>query len=291
MVFPWVDLRLAGFSVAIIIKPTGEIDFHRIKVVNNGYFFCKFNKISGGVFKIDAKYRYRYRKTAVFLYDARQGKPLALNVLKELNHFARKNRLHAITRSDVKFGGRLREKLGMTEDKTKALDEISKEAAEDNRQLGEQLAKTKPGENVTAYQIIQDLKNTGHLDDTTSMSLAEKIEKGDLTFEQFLDELNNLNDFHIHEPISADAQLFLNDFHNYNPAEVYQEIVLSRNAGKEFEKMASQPVNNSQLAKIIIPLGLIMIVGFYILSQMDFSNLGDIGSMLPSPPSWLVPRE
>ena len=293
MVFPWLDLRLAGFPVAIIVKPGGEIDFHRIKVVNDGYFFVKFNKISGGVFKIDNKYRYRGRKAAIYLYDASQGKPLSIPMLKELAHFARKNSLHRIKRKDVTFAEKIRIRLSMKKDveKNEILKEITEEASQNKQEIEQQLASYGENDNVTPYQIIQDLYSAGKIEKETAMNLSQKLESGKLDFPQFLDELSEINDVKVHEPISADAQLFLEDFSNYNPSEVYQSIVLSRNAGKEFEKMASQPVNNGQLAKIIIPLGLIMIVGFYIMSQMDFSNLGDIGDMLPSPPSWIVPRE
>lgn len=293
MVFPWLDLRLAGFPVAIIIKPGGEVDFHRIKVVNDGYFFVKFNKISGGVFKLDNKYRYRGRKAAVYFYDASQGKPLSISVLKELAHFAKKNSLHKIKRSDVKFAEKLRIKLNMKKDaeKQQVLNEIRADASQNKQDIENQLASYGENDNITSYQIIQDLYNAGKIEKETAMELTKKIESGKLDFPELLDEISEINDVNIHEPISADAQLFLEAFSNYNPSEVYQGIVLSRNAGKEFEKMASQPVNNSQLAKIIIPLGLVMIVGFYFMTQIDMGDLGGLADMLPSPPSWIAPRE
>jgi len=286
--FPWLDLRLAGFPVAIIVKPGGEVDFHRIKVLHGGYFVCRFNKTSGGIFKLDNKYRLRGRKAAIFIYDASQGKPLSITALKEINHFAKKNNLHKVTRNDVKFGGKLRQRLGMVKDKSEAMRLVSEESNAEKADMDSALSKTNE---ANPYQILQDLRNTGHIDDDTALNISTKLETGQLNFEQFLNELNQLTEFSIHEPISASTQLFLDDFHNFSPSEVYQTVLISRKAGKEFEKMSSQPVNNSQLAKIIIPAGLIMIVGFYILSQMDFSNLGGIADMLPSPPSWITPRE
>ena len=53
MLFPFIDLRFAGFPVAEIIMPNGQMRLFKIKLVHGDYFFVKYNKYSGGIFKMD----------------------------------------------------------------------------------------------------------------------------------------------------------------------------------------------------------------------------------------------
>jgi len=283
--FPFLDLRFAGFPVAIIRLPTGQWDIRKIKLVHDKFFFIKFNKYSGGLYELDATKKMPYRKTAMYLFDSFSGKPIDIKVMKDLHHFAKKNSLARITQKDVRHGSRLRQVMTEVTDRVEAvkkmIDEHTPLQMNINQKMKESVDSAKPQE-IIEFKLIRELVEGKLISEDEAIYLTEQVEKKELDFEQLIERLQQIEVFNIQHPISAEAQLFLEEFHNYRPAEVYQYIQLAKNADKKFNNMGSGAVKNAYPIGMILMMMMIGIIGIAVLGQADLSNFN-----LPSPPSFL----
>lgn len=310
MLFPFVDLRFAGYPVAEIIMPNGQMRLFKIKLVHGNYFFVKYNKDTGGIFRLDRSKRIPFYKTAIYHYDARSSNPLDLKVLKEIMYFANKNKLHKITRRDVLNGAKLRKIFSKGKKKKEAIDELKQDGIEEQNTLGartqelmtpttdEETGETIPGlkfmvDNDADYildkfPLFSQLVADKLLDEEQALIYAEKIEKGDMDFEELSEEFNKLKIFDLDTQISTDAQLFLDDYHSFNPSEPYQYIKMSKTSKKGFDDMASGTVKPAIPIMGIVMAMLVMIVGIpVILNNVDQSTLDGFMNSMPSPPPML----
>lgn len=99
--WPMLDLILCNSPVALILTPDGGLELYPIKKTVGRYFWME----KYGIFQIEPRRFKNIRnggnKSRMALYDARSGKPLDWEVMKDLEKFAKKNKLTHITQKDI----------------------------------------------------------------------------------------------------------------------------------------------------------------------------------------------
>ena len=319
--FPMLDLRLAGFAVALIQLPNGMWELYKIKPVHGKFFFVKFNKYSGGIYELDRTKRMPYKKTAIYMFDSYSGKPINAAMLRELEYFARKNKLHRVTRKDIRNGRNLRRLLDQFQGKLKEIDQITNtlpkikdnkkrqelqdkkekltseyyegkdeaiqeltaKGQESQNQLDERIITLQETEKIPAhvpvesvnildsFPLLSNLVNDGIIEEDMALLWADRVEKGQMDFEELTRELTNYKVFDIQHPTPLSLDLALDDFSSFRPHEVYQYIQLHKNSDKKFDSLASTPVKPMKLGMIMM-LGMLVIIGVVILGSANLEN-------------------
>ena len=296
--FPFLDLRLAGFPIAWIKHPDGSWDVHKIKVVHpTGLFFVKFNKYSGGVYRMDKRKREPFRnKIPMYIFDSYFGNPIPITILRDLHEFMRKNKLHKVRLKDVKDASMLRKAMGIIEDRQEAISDLQDQGKQEQEVLNQELEKIvtenvplrdgakleKPQDILKHYPLVQRLIEHNMITGEQGLNYAVKLEQRLITPDQFLDELQKLKLFEVQHPISADVERALEEFQNFRPWEIHQYIEMARAADKRFFTLASPTVKPMKLGFILI-MALVAIIGIVVLGGADLSNF-NFGGGFSLPP-------
>ena len=295
MGLPILDISMSNKPIAFIITPANRLEVVKIKLIQGGFFIVK----PYGVFRIDASKVIPYKKQAVYFFDSRNANPLDVKVLRELEYFADKNSLHKIKRKDVSHAEKLRRlftkgrKTPTGQENQKELDEaqndlelevsttilndvnqtkdrITEEVEKVNQTLqDENTALMKEGKPVneidpelyTSY-VVEHLHNKRLITSSDATEIKIRMIKGEITISELLTELLKQKDFLVNEPITINAQKYLDDFGTYDPSLVDSFIDRADGLGKKIEKMGSPQVKNFGNLAIILPL----IFGFMIVA-------------------------
>jgi len=296
--FPFFDLRLAGFPIAWIKHPDGSWDVHKIKIAHpTGLFFVKFNKYAGGVYRMDKRKREAFRnKIPMYIFDSYFGNPIPINILAELHSFMKKNKMHKIRLKDIKNAGALRRMMGIIEDQQQAVEQLKEEGEKEQAKFNEKAVEIAnevqvlrddqklkhPKEIVRHYPLILKLMDQNMITEEQGLDFAVRLERKQITPEQFIEELQSLKLFEVQHPISVDVERALEEFQNFRPWEIMQYIEMARQADKRFYTLASPTVKPMKLGFIFIA-ALIGIIAIVILGGADLGNF-DFKNSFTLPP-------
>lgn len=305
MGLPVIDISMSNKPIAFIITPANRLEIVKIKLIQGGFFTVK----PYGVFHIDASKVIPYKKQAVYFFDSRNANPLDIKILQELEHFADKNTLHKIKRKDVGHGEKLRrlfqKKTPKNEEEKKDLelevnetilrgvnqdkDRITQEVEKVNQTLQDEndvlMKEGKPVNEIdpelyTGY-VVEHLHNKRLITSSDASEIKMRMIKGEITISELLTELLKQKDFLVHEPITINAQKYLDDFGTYDPSLVDSFIDRADGLGKKIEKMGSPEVKNFGNLAIILPVIFGVMIVAIILGSADFTNMDQIKDLIP----------
>jgi len=306
MGLPVIDISMSNKPIAFIITPANRLEIVKIKLIQGGFFTVK----PYGVFHIDASKVIPYKKQACYFFDSRNANPLDVKVLEELEYFSKKNTLHQIKRKDVGHAEKLRRlfskgKKPQTEKELKDLeiqvheqiltevnqekDKITQEVETVNEALQKEndklMAEGKPVNEIdpelyTSY-VVEHLHNKRLITSTDATEIKMRMIKGEITISELLTELLKQKDFLVHEPITVNAQKYLDDFGTYDPSLVDSFIDRADGLGKKIEKMGSPEVKNFGNLAIILPIIFGVMIVAIILGSADFNNMGQLKDLIP----------
>lgn len=297
--FPTKQLFDSKVPIAIIITPGGMI-LRYIKLIDGKFFIVK----GFGVFKVDTRYGIPYGKQPIYFYNSQNMTPISPALVSELNRWADRNRLHKITKKDVRHGGRLRQlykehkipKNKRDSNLTQLLEtEFSLKQKIINKHVDaaeDEINKSKTTEhpiqtdlkeiedttgNIEKYHpafwLTEILTNQGLLEPDEAMNFEKRVKIGDITFAEFIDELRENERVVVYEPLDMGVQKFIDDISNVDPNEIDSFIGRAERLGKKIQKMISPPVRNVTSAALVFALIVGGAFAVLIVSQADLGNL------------------
>ena len=288
-----MDLALSKDPIAFVITPSNKLEVKKIKIIHSKFFIMK----PWGVFEVDSTKAIPYQKQSVYLYDARSAKPIDFRVLKEIQDFAKNNKLFKIKRKDIRHGASLRKLINIGKNKDEAISELSEkeleakqkvhdeiqrineDIAESNKSLlkeGKSPLSIEPDE--FAEHVIENLVSKSLITKPEAIALKVKLVKQEITLEEFIYKLEELKTFVVHTPISATAEKFLDDYHTYDPARISAFIDRAESIGEKIRKMGTPDVKNLVPIKYIFMVIFGVVIVAAVVGSMDFENVGDLGA-------------
>ena len=302
---PTMEIASGKEPVAIFFMPGRKLKVHALKMYND-YFIIESKK-TRGIYQATGQ-PWFYEKTPVFFFDYRNGKPMDPVLVHEVVQFAKKNKLNKVRRRDVRQGELLRRLQVVHKDKQTAQDqaEIHGNQYHDkveasvgeffdmintqNKAAEEQHKPLDYTAEDYAFSLTVYLKDKGLLSSEECMLLEEKIRGGSLTFEQLVEDLKTKDFITIREPISIEAQNFLDDFHTYDPSRMSAFVDTLKKIDKGLKTMTSIPVKNWIPASLVLAISIGIIIGVMVLIQnWDMISKG-ISHILP-PTAPIVPAK
>jgi len=281
MPFPDIDIRISNLPIAFVITPARKLEIRKIKLIQSKFFVMR----PWGVFEIEPSKGIAYGKQVCYFYDARNAKPIDVNILKDLEDFTTSNRLHHVKRSDVKHASKLRQimaKLPLHE----ALEKLKIVSGDNQAKIQETINETttafqklesenkKVPELEGGYYLLESLSKAGLVSEHEKTELDHKLTNGLLNFGDLVEELQKLETISIQTPISLSVERFLEDFHTYSPSEVDGFIDRAERLGKKIASLSSPTVKQWIPASIIFALLVGGAIAFMVVMQTDISNLG-----------------
>lgn len=281
MGLPAMDLALTKQPIAMVMKPGRHLEFRKIKLISSKFFIMK----PWGLFEFDSDKWSKYDRNSVYFYDVRSGKPFPLAWLKELESFAKKNKLHKIRRKDIRQASFLRKlkAKGMKDDealaKIKEEEDMAKKninntIEEVNAKLAAELGQnTDIDPNEYASVIIDELVGKKLIERHEGFSLKMRMIKGEIDFEDFVKKLEELKTVEINTPISLELEKIIEDYHTYEPAIVDAFIDRCEKVGDKIKKMGTPVVKNITPYLYIFLIIIGAIIAGVAFQNMDFSQV------------------
>lgn len=288
MGFPALDIALTKNPLALVITPSRSLEVRKIKLISSKFFLMK----PWGIFEMDPTKALRYERNQVYLYDVRNAKPFDFLYLRELEEFAKKNKLHRIKRKDLRQASTLRKLTAKGGDNHKALEEVrasEEEAKEQIHKTVEEVNKKiekiaeQEGQETSQIQIEPIEYSSMVIDELVQKKLIERHEavtlkmqmiKGEISIEEFVRKLEEVKMVQINTPISEELEKIIEDFHTYEPSIVDAFIDRGEKIGEKIKKMGTPVVKNFMPIMYIFLLIIGAIIAGVAFSNMDFSNVG-----------------
>jgi len=299
---PTMEIASGKEPVAIIFLQSRKFVVRRMKLSNN-YFILRDGKATG-IYEVDPTKAWMYEKTAVFFYDARNAKPLDPPIVNEILHFADKNKLHKVTRKDVKHGAMLRQLRAksttdeeamekakvMTQGEQHNIDNYLSEfynLVEKENEKAEKEKKTPlvMSDQQYSFALTNYLHNKGLLTKEEAFLLEERIRTNSITFDEFIADLKTKEIITIQYPITVDAQRMLDDFHTYDPARLSSHVDTLARLDKKLKTMTSIPVKNWIPASLVIGVAIAIMIGITVMIQQGPAIQQYLHNLMPSGPS------
>lgn len=118
--FPILEIIWSNNPIALIKTGDRDLQVVKIKKILGKFFITKY-----GVFELDSKYEYRVGKTAVYLFNSTNAKPLSLPSLSKIQEMYRKNDIEDLVKEMKKIDVAIKE--ANLSDPLKILEYITKE--------------------------------------------------------------------------------------------------------------------------------------------------------------------
>lgn len=278
---PTMDIASGKEPIAIVFFATRKFKFYKIKPYGS-YFMIRDNNVQG-VFEMDSTKAWTYEKVNCFFYDYRNAKPEDPVIVNELNEFARKNKLHKVTRTNVKQGSILR--MLSKKNQETAHDKLKEKTEQDQNKLDQDINSfltqlnslpvvdknnkpiPQPTEWECSFGLTQHLLQNNDLTEDEAMLLEERIRAGKITFSQLIDDLRTKELVTIQHPITIDIEKFLDDFHAFNPSQLNTHVDRVIMLDKKIKTMTSIPVKNWIPAKLVLAIMIGTIIGVMVIIQ------------------------
>lgn len=252
MGIPKLDIEFSRKPIAIILNTSNELDYYVLEPKQDSKFFI-IEKY--GVFEIDSNYACRSKKTPILFYYSEYPKPIHLRYHALLHRWAKNNKVDKITKKDLRHSG-LFDRLAVTKGQTPTLQmvqEYENMAAEridammskTNQMLQkrneEAAASGKPPVEIDPLEystyILDSLIQDKVLNTDEALRLKFDMINGNLSFDEFILKLKELNTVQIAEPIPLHPRLWLQEASIYNPSSVMTYIKKSMGLEKRIEKL------------------------------------------------------
>lgn len=317
-----MDIALTKAPIAMVITPSNNLKFHKIKLIHDKFFIIP--KL--GVYEIDPTARpIKCDKSIIYFYDSRSPKSVDPFILKEIDYYAKKNGLEVIKRKDVRQGSRLRKILLKNKMLEKTTDALPQEITEEQR-IAEGLKQLQEEEQEKQAQIQTEIEsiNTVLIEDnkrqmekgepptaidpddyssyiidtlvtkklislTDAVTVKTQLIRGEISIDDFIKRLVELNQVEINTPIPLTVERWFDAFHSYDPAMVDAFIDRGERIGDKIKKMGSPVVKNMTPILYIAIIIIIAVVVTAIVAQTDMSQfkLPDLKGMIPGIPKFL----
>lgn len=118
--FPVLDIIYSNNPIAIIKTGDRNLEIRKIRKVLGKFFFTPY-----GVFELDSKYEYRYKKQSIYIYNATNSKPLSIPALQKIQLMYRNGEIETLVKEMQKIDKAIKE-ANLT-DPPKILEYIVKE--------------------------------------------------------------------------------------------------------------------------------------------------------------------
>jgi hypothetical protein len=291
MGFPALDIAASNKPWAMLITENNEVKLLVLKKLHQGFFV----DVDHGIFMIDPLKALRYGKQSFFIYDVRSARPLNMRAMKLIDEFVKNNGLVRIDRKAVRHGERLRQLLRIGKKPEDAIQELKIEEqkksdavhneieAINQRLLAEN--EQRQEENKTPIRIEPDdyanyiterLINSGLITRGDAAKVRFDLISGEITIDDFIRKLEGLHLVEIQEPITPNAQLFVEEYRAFDPAKVMSYIKMAKGLGKDIKDLGQPTIKNLVPVKWIVLAVIGVAIMALVLSNVDLSNIGTL---------------
>jgi len=293
MGFPALDIALSNKPWALLITENNETKPIVLKKIHSGFFVDKDH----GVFMIDPLKALRWGKQSFFIYDVRSARPLNMRTMALVDEFVKNNGLVRIDRKHMRHGARLRELLTgkPKEKKNEALEDLKHEEEQrgenvhneiesiNQRLLKENEDRQKANEapisiapdDYAAY-ITERLINQGLITRGEASRVKFELISGEITIDDFIKKLEELHLVEVNEPITPNAQLFIEEYRTFDPAKIMNYIKQAKGLGKDIKDLGQPAIKNLVPVKWIVMAVIGVAIMAVVLSSIDLRNIGNL---------------
>lgn len=288
---PNVDIAFARKPVAMFLNASNDVEFFLLEPHLSRFFIHK----KYGIFEIDANCASRSGKTPLYFYYSEYPKPIHLRYYGMLYKWAKKNGVDRITKKDIRHSG-IFDRIKAQNKESSPLEGLKKYAAETSEKIQQRvnevnqlineenerrMEKGEPPSNVDPNDYAQYILEKLILDNLVTKEDATKISyelaSGQITIDDFIEKLKDLNVVNIVEPIPLHPRRWLEDFPTFKPSDVFSYIKMSRGLGKAIEKLGLKQVHNLIPWTWVLGIVLVIIIGIAaLMSTGILNNLGNI---------------
>lgn len=288
-----MDIAFARKPVAMFLSPSNDVEFFLLEPHLSRFFVHK----KYGIFEIDANCASRAGKTPLYFYYSEYPKPIHLKYYAMLYNWSKRNGVDKITKKDIRHSGvfdRIR-----AQNVKNPLEALKKETEQNNEKIHQRITEVneliqqenerrleagEPPQQVDANDYAQYILEKLILDELItkedSTKIAYELASGQITINDFMSKLKDLNVVNIAEPIPLHPRRWLEDFPTFKPSDVFAYIKMSRGLGKAIEKLGLKQVHNLIPWTWVLGIVLAIIIGIAaLMSTGILNNLGNIGNI------------